>query len=260
MRLSCCAYSYRHALQAGQMTLPEFVHVCRQTGFDGVELTAYYFASTERSYLNDLKRLAHREGMLISGTAIGSDFAHPDAGKRQEHVALTKAWIEHSEILGAPTLRVFAGSVRPESDPEQTFQEVVSCLQSCAETAWERGIMLAMENHGGLTQTAAGTLRLLQAVDRPALRLNLDFGNFHGDIYEQFAACAPFAVATHAKPLATITPGQPPTRERVDYKRVRSILEQAGYRGFLAIEYEEAEPPEAAVAQFAAELRAALQD
>ena len=260
MRLSCCAYSYRHALQTGQMTLPEFIPLCRKTGFDGVELTSYYFASTERSYLNDLKRLAHREGMLISGTAIGSDFAHPDAAKRQEQVALTKTWIEHSEILGAPTLRVFAGAVRPEADPEQTFQEVVSCLQSCAETAWERGVMLALENHGGLTQTAAGTLRLLQAVDRPALRLNLDFGNFQGDIYEQFEVCALYAVAAHAKPLATITPGPPPIRERIDYKRVRRIMETAGYRGFLAIEYEESQPPEAAVPQFASELRAVLED
>jgi sugar phosphate isomerase/epimerase len=260
MRLSCCAYSYRQALQAGKMTLPEFVQICRKTGFDGVELTAYYFASTERPYLNDLKRLAHREGMLISGTAIGSDFAHPDAGKRQEQVALTHAWIEHSEILGAPTLRVFAGAVRPGADEEQTFQDVVSCLQLCAEYAWERGVMLALENHGGLTQNASGTLRLLQAIDRPALGLNLDFGNFQGDIYAQFAACAPYAVAAHAKPFATITPGQSPIRERVDYRRVRTLLENTGYRGFLAVEYEEAALPQVAVPQFASELRAALED
>ena len=259
MRLSCCAYSYRQAIQAGTMTLPEFIQVCRKTGFDGVELTAYYFASTERPYLDDLKRLAHREGMLISGTAIGSDFAHPDAEKRQEHVALTQAWIERSEILGAPTLRVFAGAVRPEADAEQTFQNVATCLQSCAETAWEHGVTLALENHGGLTQTAEGTLRLLQAVDHPALRLNLDLGNFQGDIYAQFEVCAPYAVAAHAKPFATITPGPSPIRERVDYKRVRNLLEKAEYRGFLAIEYEEEGPAEVAVPQFASELRAALE-
>lgn len=259
MRLSCCAYSYRQALQAGKMTLPEFIQICRQTGFDGVELTAYYFASTERPALNDLKRLAHREGMAISGTAIGSDFANPDTDKRREHVAMTQNWIAYSEILGAPTLRVFAGAVRPEEDAEETFQTVVACLQECAEVAWERGVMLALENHGGLTQTADGTLRLLQAVNRPALGLNLDFGNFHGDIYAQFEQCAPFAVATHAKPLATITPGTPPIRERVDYRRVRDILDKAGYRGFLAIEYEEEAAPDVAVPQFAADLRTALE-
>lgn len=259
MRLSCCAYSYRHAFQAGQLTLPDFVQLCRKAGFDGVELTAYYFASTERAYLNELKQLAHREGILLSGTAIGSDFAHTDSGKRQEQMEMTRDWIERSEILGVPTLRVFAGAVRPEAYPEQTFQEVVSCLQSCAEYAWERGIMLALENHGGLTQTAEGTLRLLHAVDRPALRLNLDFGNFQGDVYTQFEDCAPFAVATHAKPFATLTPGPPPERERLDYGRIRRIMEKAQYRGYLAIEYEETEPAEVAVPQFAAELRVALE-
>jgi sugar phosphate isomerase/epimerase len=258
MRLSCCAYSYRQALQSGAMTLPEFLTTCRKIGFDGVELTAYYFPTTERAYLNDIKLRAHHEGLAISGAAVGSDFAQPDAEKRRAHVAMTLEWIERAVILGAPTLRVFAGGVREGQSEEEAFQNVVDCLQECAAAAQAQGVLLALENHGGLTGTAEGTLRLLRAVDSPALGLNLDFGNFHGDIYEQFAACAPHAVATHVKPSATITPGRPETREEIDYRRVRDILTTACYRGFLAMEYEEETPPETAVPQFAAALREAL--
>ncbi len=258
MRLSCCAYSYRQALQAGTMTLPDFLKRCRATGFDGVELTAYYFPSTERALLNQIKQQAHREGLDISGTAIGTDFAQPDAAKRREHVTMARNWIEHSVVLGAPTLRVFAGGIRPGESAEQTFQNVVECLQECAEYAWQRGVTLALENHGGLTGTAEGTLRLLHAVSGSGLGLNLDFGNFHGDIYAQFEACAPFAVATHVKPSATIEEGRSESRKPVDYRRVRDIMDAVDYRGYFAIEYEEDKPAETAVPRFAAALRTAL--
>src|SRR5262249_10308322 len=112
MRLSCCAYSYRQAFTSGAMTLPDFLRLCREIGFGGVELTAYYFPTTERDFLNEIKRQAHREGLAISGTAVGTDFAQPDAEKRRAHVALTQSWLEHSVALGAPTLRVFAGAAR----------------------------------------------------------------------------------------------------------------------------------------------------
>lgn len=258
MRLSCCAYSYRDALQGGRMTLQEFVRTCRMIGFDGVELTAYYFPSTERDFLNAMKQLAHGEGVTISGTAVGSDFAQPEEDRLRDHVRMVKEWVEHSVVLGAPTLRVFAGPVRPGNDPEATFVLAVECLQECADYAWERGVVLALENHGGLTSTAEGALRLLNAVGSPGMKLNLDFGNFSGDIYAQFAACAPFAVATHAKRFAVIEPGRAESRTPVDYARVRTVMEAAEYRGFLAIEYEDPEPAEEAVPAFAAQLQAVL--
>jgi sugar phosphate isomerase/epimerase len=256
MRLSCCAYSYRQAFKDGQTTLPDFLRVCREIGCDGAELTSYYFPTTERAFLNELKLRAHREGVLISGTAIRSEFTHPDEGKRRQNVAHAKEWLAHSVALGAPTMRVFAGRVHPGQSEEEAFANVVGCLQECAPEAERQGVLIALENHGGLTATADGTLRILDAVGSPAVGLNLDFGNFSGDIYGQFAACAPRAVATHAKPLSHgPDPGQ---RVPVDYARARQIMDAAGYRGFLAIEYEEQEPAETAVPRFAAALRAVL--
>ncbi|HLK55059.1 MAG TPA: sugar phosphate isomerase/epimerase family protein [Chthonomonadaceae bacterium] len=252
MKLSCCAYSYRNALRDGAMTLFDFLRTCREIGCAGVELTAYYFPDTERGTLNDLKRAAHREGVAISGTAVGSDFAHPDAAKRAEFLAMTRAWIEHSVVLGAPTMRVFAGGIREGQTEAEAFQNVVSALQECAEIAWNAGVTLALENHGGLTETAEGTLQILKAVNHPGLGLNLDFGNFRTDVYTQFAACAPYAVATHAKAVIH-NPGAS-VLEPVDYARVRQIMDSVGYRGYLAIEYEEQEPAEVAVPRFAAQL------
>lgn len=250
MRLSCCAYSYRDELIAGKITLEEFVSIARDLGMDGVELTAYYFPSTDRAYLNHLKRYIHRSGMVVSGTAVGTDFAQPDPEKRGEHVKMAKNWIDHSVVLGAPTLRVFAGHVRQGSTEEEAFCWVVECLQETAAYGAEQGVLVALENHGGLTTTADQTLRLLHAVNNEWLGLNLDFGNFQGDIWEQFAQCAPFAVATHAKVSYHTAAGKAP----VDYVRVKQIMDGVGYRGYIAIEYEEAEDPRVGVPRFVQEL------
>ncbi len=250
MRLSCCAYSYRQPLQSTTMSLEAFLEAVRVMGLDGVELTAYYFPTTERAYLNDLKRQAHKSGLAISGTAVGSDFAQPDAEKRRASVQMTKEWTDHSVVLGAPTLRVFAGPVREGCSHEQAFRWTVECLQECAAYAAERGVLLALENHGGLTSTADQTLALMKAVDCEWLGLNLDFGNFSSDAYTQIQQCAPYAVATHAK----IVYDGPEGRANVDYERVRRIMEGVAYRGFLAIEYEEQADPLVAVPAFAREL------
>jgi sugar phosphate isomerase/epimerase len=250
MRLSCCAYSYRQYLQSGDMSLEEFVDTAASIGCEGVELTSYYFPSLDRPYLNDLKRHVHRRGLSVSGTAVGSNFAQADAAKRREHVDMTKAWIERSVILGAPTLRVFAGPVSEGSTEEEAFGWVVECLRECVSEAGKAGVLLALENHGGITSTAEQVLALHGAVGSDWLGINLDFGNFSGDAYGQLAAVAPLAVAAHAKVHFNGAGG----RERVDYRRVRRLMDESGYRGWLAIEFEEPEEPREGVPAFASEL------
>ena len=257
MRLSCCAYSYRDLLRSGAMTLEQFVDTAAEIGCLGVELTAYYFPSLDRPYLNMLKRHIHRVGMVVSGTAISTDFAQTDADARRAQITLTKEWIERSVFLGAPTLRVFAGQVRDGSTEEQAFSRVVECLQECAEYASDSGVLLALENHGGVTSRAEQVIAIHYAVASDWMGINLDFGNFTGDIYPQIEQCAPLAVASHAKIHYNSKHGEP-QRLRVDYSRIRALMDSAGYRGFVAIEYEEPEDPRIGVPRFALELAAAI--
>jgi sugar phosphate isomerase/epimerase len=254
LKLSCCAYSFRQDLLAGRMTLPQFLDRSAEMGFDGIELTSYYFRSTDRDLLFDLKKYAHRLGLTVSGTAVGTDFAQPDAGQRAEHVKTTKKWVVHSVELGAPIVRVFAGAVREGVRAEDAFEWTVEALRECSEFARQHGILIALENHHGLTATAEQTLRLIEAVGSSWLGINLDFGNFAEDIYEEFTACVPLTVTAHAKRHYRSADGPLP----VDYQRVREILAEGGYRGWIAIEYEDEEDPATAVPAFAQDLRVAF--
>ncbi|HOJ21994.1 MAG TPA: sugar phosphate isomerase/epimerase family protein [Armatimonadota bacterium] len=251
MRIGCCAYSYRDALTSGSMTLEQFLDAAVAMNLDGVELTTYYLKQADRDYLNRIKRECFRRGLHISGTAVGSNFCQAEPAKRREHVQMTKQWIDCSVLLGAPCIRVFAGPVPPGHTEEDAVAWAVECLQECAEHGAARGVVVALENHGGITARAEQVVRLVKLVDRPWFGINLDFGNFREDPYREFEMVAPYMVSAHAKTHWRGPSGEEP----VDYLRALQIARDAGYRGYVNIEYEGRSDPATAVPRFAAELK-----
>ena len=82
---------------------------------------------------------------------------------------------------------------------DEGFKWVEDGLQKCLATAEKCGVVLGLENHWGLGRTAAGVLRVINAVKSPWLRATLDTGNFLENQYEQYAELAPEAVFVQAK-------------------------------------------------------------
>src|SRR5438067_7672047 len=116
LRLSLAAYSYRKYLDLKlkpkpPMTLDDFVDLAASLELDAVEPTAYYFADTSPAYLARLKGHCSRLGLDVSGTAVGNDFCVADADKLKAQIAGVKEWAERAALLGAKTVRIFAGSV-----------------------------------------------------------------------------------------------------------------------------------------------------
>jgi len=256
MKIGCCAYSFRQYLTSGKMTLEDFLDKAVEMGLDGVELTAYYYPSTDTSYLNKIKREAFLRGLEISGTAVGNNFCKPDPEERREQIEMVKKWIDISYHLGAPCIRVFAGGVPKGHTEEEAFNWVVAALKECVEYAAPKGVIIALEDHGGITTTAEQVLKIYRAVGSEWLGINLDTGNFRVNPYEEIAAVAPYAVTTHAK-VEILNP-QTGKREPADFARIVDILHKAGYRGFLSIEYEAAEDPMTGVPKFVEYLRSVL--
>ena len=235
MRISCAGYTFKSYFSEKRLTPDQYINVCADMGLDGVELTQYYFPETGKAYLNDLKRHLLRRGLSLAGTAIGGSFCNATEDDRQKHAEFTKEWLDISARLGSPCLRVFAGPA-PEGHTEQeAFDWAVAGLKDCATLAQQLGVTIGLENHGGLTGTAAGLIKILKAVKSDWVAALLDFGNYSQDPYAEFEMTAPYTVMTHAKPTSDFA-GK---RDYVDYRRVRDIMAKAGYRGFLSIEYEE---------------------
>jgi len=249
VKVACCAYSLREYLQGASpsMTMEDFIAWAAETGIDGVELTSYYFPrDVDRAYLCRIKRQAFLLNLDIAGTAVGNNFCVPSGPERDKQIAGVKTWIDHARELGAPCMRIFAGSAPRGTSEAQAQEWVVACIEECCAYAADRGVILALENHGGVTADAAGTLAIVRAVRSPWFGLNLDTGNFHSeDPYAEIAQVAPYAVTTHVKAMVTAKGKQ---KEPADLPRIVTILRGAGYRGYLSLEYEEEGEPKASSA------------
>ena len=244
IKIGCAAYSYRQYLRDGRMGYEDFIEEAHRMRLDGVELTLYWLPSKEASYLKKIKSLSLLHGLPISCAGVSTDFCSPDAEKRKRMIDKVKEGLQISRELGAPCLRVFAGRVPEGHTKEEAISWTVKSLRSCVEYAEEAGVVIAMENHGGITSEADDVIRIIEDVGSPWLRVNLDLGNYRGQIYEEIEKTVPYAVHVHAKVSVA--------REiKVDYQRVKRMLDHAGYNGFLSIEYEEKDDPKRGVPRFA---------
>ena len=247
LQLSLAAYSFRDSFTGKnggkQITLFDFVDYCADQGCAGAELTSYFFPKEfDDAYLVKLKRHAFLRGIEISGSAVENNFALPKGEKRAEQIAMVKKWVDHSAVLGAPHIRVFAGPKPKDVDLAESKKLCIAGLEECAEYAGRKGIFLGLENHHGIVTEPADFLEIVQAVHSPWLGVNLDTGNFHTeDPYADLAKCAPYAVNVQLK--VEIQRGEKAKAEPSDLARLFKILRDANYQGYVALEYEAKEDP-----------------
>jgi sugar phosphate isomerase/epimerase len=250
IRLSIAGYSYRKYLDLKikpkpPMTLDDFVDLAADMNLDAVEPTAYYFAETSQEYLAHLKGKCSRLGLDISGTAVGNNFCTSNPTKLREEIQSVKKWVEHAFALGAKTIRIFAGSVDKGDTEENARARCVEAIQEACDYAAKFGIILALENHGGIVATIDQMLPIVQAVKHDWFGVNWDTGNFRSDDpYADLTRLAPYAVTVQIKTEIQRTGKK---KEEADLKRLIDILRAADYRGYVALEYEADEDPKTAV-------------
>lgn len=257
-KLSCAAYSYREYLTGNaepKMTLDDFVDRCAAMNLDGCEPTSYYFPDVKHvsdDYALHLKHKTFLLGLDVSGTAVGNNFCLPPGEKRDAEIQHVKNWIDFSAAFGAPCIRIFAGTVPRGHTIEEARAWAVEGIKASLAHAAERGVFLALENHGGVTSTSDQLLAIVDQIDHPWFGVNLDTGNFQtADPYADLAKAAPHAVTVQIK--TEVSRGG--KSEPADLARVIDILRAVDYHGYVALEYEAAEDPLVAIPRYCDQLR-----
>jgi sugar phosphate isomerase/epimerase len=230
--VGCCAYSFSKYLRGGKMTMEDFILKGVELGVQGVDITTYWLKSTEPAYLLSLRHLGYRSGMPLSGAAIGTNMCQPDPAKRAEEITKIKSWVDATNLLGASHLRVFGGEPPEGASDEQGIQWVVETMKPACDYATEKGVILGIESHGGITSKASNILEILRRVDSPYAGCNLDVANFPENPYPQIEACIPYATHTHIRDYY----GE--HKEPLDLDRVFQMFARGGYKGFMSAEYE----------------------
>lgn len=260
LRLSLAAYSFRKYLQAAPdseraMDLPAFVDYASGLDLDAVELTAYYFPKTVTAdYLAGLKRRCHVTGLDISGGAIGNNFTVDPGPALEKQHAYVKGWIDHYAALGAPVIRVFAGRPPKGVSEDEAVARAIKNLRVACDYAAQKGVFLAIENHDYLVDLDR-LVKVVAEIDSPWFGVNFDSGNVRAeDPYAALGKIAPYAVNAQIKVEMPVGGKKQPT----DLPRVIGILRDAGYSGYIVLEYEAREDPYEAVPGYLSKLRDAI--
>jgi sugar phosphate isomerase/epimerase len=281
MRLGVSTYSYWH-FRGDRYPIEKVMEHAAELGLAGVEILHRQMESEELSYLMRLKRTAFSLGLDIYCLAIHQDFVQPNAEERQRHIDHTKHCLQLAHELGIPAIRLNSGRWKTVASFDKLMQRggieppiegytesdafgwVISAIEACLPAAERYGVVLALENHWGLTATACGTLKIVTAINSDWLKVCLDTGNLlryeDGQViwepdYEGMVLLAPYAVLVHAK---TYFGGGEWYTLDIDYNRVAQILRQANFRGYISLEYEGKEDPHAGVPKSIAMLREAF--
>jgi sugar phosphate isomerase/epimerase len=272
IRLAVSTYSYWH-FRTERYPVEKVIEDAARLGFEGVEILHRQMQEETPGYLNRLKQAAFRSGLSLPMLSIHQDFVSPDAAEREKHIAHTRHCIGLAAQMAIPAVRLNSGrwktiksfddlmKVKGNEPPlpgyslDDAFRWCVDSIRECLPHAEKAGVVLALENHWGLTTDIDMLLRIHREVNSPWLGINLDTGNFPGDPYAGIEKVAPHATIVQAK---TYYGGGEWYTLDLDYKRIARILRRAGFRGWVSLEMEGKEPAATAVPKSLGVLREAF--
>ena len=242
--------NYR-SLVGGEIDPLDFVKVARQEfDIDAVEYvnTFYFDRAKDMAYLKEMKTVADGEGvrsLLIMCDQEGA-LGDPDEAGRTQAVENHYKWVEAAKFLGCHSIRVNARS-DATLDAEEQKKLAADGLRALCEFGDQHGINIIVENHGGISSNGAWLAGVMVMVDHPRVGTLPDFGNFRltddteeqpgtwYDRYQGVEELMPYAKAVSAKSNKFDEKGN---EVQTDYKRMMKIVLDAGYRGYVGIEYE----------------------
>ncbi len=272
IKLGISTYSYWH-FRDPKIPVETVIEHAAALGVAGVEILHRQMDSEDNAYCQRLKRLAFVNGLDLICLSIHQNFVSPDPEVRQTHIDHTIRCIELAYRLGIPCIRLNSGRwgtiasfdelmdrrgdepALPGYTDDDAFNWCIDSIAACLPKAEECGVLLALENHWGLTRTPAGVLRIVDALNSPWMVALMDTGNFRENLYENLEQMAPRAAFVQAK---TYFGGGEWYTLDIDYQRVATMLRAVHYRGYISLEFEGKEDPATGVPKSLEVLRAAF--
>lgn len=256
VRLGLSTYSYWH-FRDPKVPIETVIDEAARYEVSGVDVLHRQMDAEDAAYCNKLKRHAFLNGIDLIALSIHQDFVDPDPEYRKQQIAHTVHCLELAHQMGIPAIRLNSGRwntirsfddlmkargiepILPGHTEDEGFKWCIDSIEQCLKTAEKLGVILALENHWGLTNTPEGMLRLLGAIDSPWLGALMDTGNFLENPYEKLQLIAPKTVFVQAK---TYYGGGEWYTLDLDYQKVAGILAGVNYRGYVSLEFEGKEP------------------
>ncbi|MEC9106731.1 MAG: sugar phosphate isomerase/epimerase family protein [Candidatus Neomarinimicrobiota bacterium] len=251
-KFAIATYSYWH-FREPKITVQQVIDHASNLGVDGVDVLHVQMDNESPEYIRSLRDRAQDKNIELICLSIHQDFVDPDKEKRENNIDHTKKCIDIAHDLGISYIRLNSGRwntidsfddlmankgiepVLPGYTEDDGFKWCIDSIQDCLPHAEQAGVVLALENHWGLTRTPEGLLRIVNSIDSPWLGVLMDTGNFLEDPYEKLEEIAPQTVFVQAK---TYYGGGEWYTLDLDYSRIAEILNKVEYKGYISLEFE----------------------
>lgn len=259
-KISLAQWSLSGPIMAGEMDPMDFAEKANEMGFEGIEYVSQLYTrqleengntpEAMQTLLDSLKSKSEQfnvENVLIMVDGEG-ELASTNEEERNQAVENHKKWVDAAEFLGAQAIRV---NLFGSEDPEEWKNAAIDGLTKLSGYAADKNINVLVENHGYLSSNAQLLVEVMQGVNMSNAGTLPDFGNFclkreggerweakcveEYPKYEGVEEMMPFAKAVSAKSYDFNEEGEETT---IDYNRMLQIVKDAGYSGWIGIEYE----------------------
>jgi sugar phosphate isomerase/epimerase len=248
-KISLAEWSLHRTLREGKLDNLDFpAFAKKEFGIEAVEYVNQFFKdkAKDQAYLKDLKKRAADQGVtnvLIMIDGEGS-LGDPDDPKRKQAVENHYKWVDAAKFLGCHSIRVNAHS---DGSYDEQMKLAADGLRRLTEFGDKQEINVIVENHGGLSSNGEWLAGVMKLVDHPRCGTLPDFGNFQtspGEWYDRYKGVKelmPFAKGVSAKSHEFDDKGN---EVRTDYEKMVKIVLDAGYHGYIGIEWEGDKPGE----------------
>lgn len=252
MEISMCHYSLHRTWEREGWSIAKLVDYVASLGVPGIDFHTRLIPPETSG--EELRRAVSDAGLALTGVSFSNNFNLPDPDERAGQVERVQEWIRLAAEAAAPVSRIFGGHLSDRTDGRARSEGrklILDALARVTRTAEEHGVVLALENHGGLPCTAEEQIEVIESIGSPNLRATIDVGNYMQcgeEGHEATRLVAAYAAYVHFKDFRKVDDGASPwgwTIEPctvgdgdVDHGACLRALGEVGYEGSIAIEYE----------------------
>ncbi|WP_420321112.1 sugar phosphate isomerase/epimerase family protein [Flagellimonas sp.] len=255
-KLSLAQWSMHRMIREDGVDPYSFAKKAKAWGFTGLEyVSGLYYKELEednfseaamKAFIDKSNAEAEKHGMenlliMIDGQG---DLATPDAAERKKAVENHYKWVDAAAAMGCHTIRV---NLSGAEEAEEWTNASVDGLTQLATYAKPKNINITVENHGGFSSNGAMLANVMKLVNMDNCGTLPDFGNFcmkwgewpacddWYDRYKGMKELMPYAKAVSAKSHDFDENGN---EIHSDYVKMLKIVKDAGYKGYIGVEYE----------------------
>ena len=237
-KISLAEWSFHRAINKGEMTNLDFPRIAKtKYNLDAVEYVSTFFKGKgeDTQYLTSLKDSCAKYGvksLLIMVDGEGN-LADTSAAVRQKAVENHYKWVKAAQFLGCHSIRVNAAG---RGTMGQVQAAAIDALTKLSDYAAKYNINVIVENHGGNSSIGKWLAEIMKTVNRPNCGTLPDLGNFYEyDRYQGVKDIIPFAKGVSGKTNDFDAEGN---ETKVDYVKMMKIISDAGFTGYIDVEYE----------------------